>query len=138
MAYALAYFTVLMVFGALDAVWLSTMGAPLYRRTLGDILLPTMNAVPAVTFYLVYALGLVIFAVAPALRSASVQPALIYGALFGAMAYATYDLTNYATLRNWTLQITLFDICWGAFASMVAAALAYLLSQWAIGWFSGS
>jgi uncharacterized membrane protein len=130
MAYALAYFAVLVVFGALDAVWLSTLGASLYRRTLGDILLPTLNPAPAVAFYLTYAVGVVIFAVAPALRSGSIQPALIYGPLFGAMAYATYDLTNYATLRNWTLQITLFDICWGAFASTAAAALAYLLAQW--------
>ena len=70
-------------------------------------------------------MAILVFGVLPALKAGSVSPALIYGALFGALAYATYDLTNYATLRNWTLLITVADIAWGAIASATAAAAAY-------------
>ena len=99
MTYAAAYFTVLVVFGALDAVWLTVMGNRLYRATLGDILLPNLRIAPAVAFYFLYPIGIVIFAVMPALRGGSVTTALTYGLLLGFFAYATYDLTNYATLR---------------------------------------
>jgi uncharacterized membrane protein len=103
------------------------MGKMLYRPTLGDILLPGLNAPPAVAFYLVYPIGVLILATLPALKAGSASPALIYGALFGALAYATYDLTNYATLRNWTLLISVVDVAWGAFATAAAATVAYYL-----------
>ncbi len=102
MLYAIAYVTILVPFVIVDAIWLTVMGSRLYRPTLGDILLPTLNAPPAVVFYLIYPIGILVFATLPALKAGSVSPALLYGALFGAMAYATYDLTNFATLRNWT------------------------------------
>jgi uncharacterized membrane protein len=88
-------------------------------------LLPGLNTPPAVAFYLMYPIGILVFATMPALKAGSVSPALIYGALFGALAYATYDLTNYATLRNWTLLISVADIAWGAFASAAAATVGY-------------
>jgi uncharacterized membrane protein len=125
MSYFVAYLTVLIVFGAIDAGWLTTMGPLLYRPTLGDILLPGLRVAPAIFFYLVYPLGVVVFAVMPGFRAASPPTTLVLALLFGALAYATYDLTNYATLRNWTWQITLVDICYGAIASGVAAAAAY-------------
>jgi len=126
MYYAIAYGAVLIVFVAIDAAWLSTMGPVLYRPVLADILLPSLRIAPAIAFYLIYPIGVVVFAVLPALRSGSVATAFALALLFGAIAYATYDLTNYATLRNWTLQITVLDIGYGAIASAVAASAAYL------------
>lgn len=135
MMYAIAYFAILLPFGLLDAVWLGLMGPRLYRPTLGDILQANVNVAPAVFFYLIYPIGLLVFAVLPALKSGSATSALIHGVLFGALAYATYDLTNHATLRNWTLQLTLADMAWGAFASGVAAATAFYLTRMVSGWF---
>ncbi len=130
MLYAVVYAGILLPFCLLDAVWLSVMGKLLYKPTLADILLPTVNLPPAIVFYLMFPIGIMVFAVMPALKVGSVTPALIYGALFGALAYATYDLTNFATLRNWTLQISILDIAWGAFASAVAATVSYYAARW--------
>jgi uncharacterized membrane protein len=134
MFYLATYLAVLVVFGVIDAAWLTTMGAVLYRPVLGDILAPSMRIAPALVFYLLYPVGLVVFAVIPALRAESAANALLYGALFGAIAYATYDLTNYATLRNWSLQITVVDIGYGAIASGIAATAAYFLIRAAGDW----
>jgi uncharacterized membrane protein len=133
MLYAIAYAAIIVPFLLLDAVWLTLMGKLVYKPTLGDILLPDVNLPPAIAFYLIYPIGILVFATLPALKAESVTPALIYGALFGALAYATYDLTNHATLRNWTLQITLMDIAWGAFASAVAATASYYAARWWVG-----
>jgi uncharacterized membrane protein len=138
MIYAIAYFAILLPFGLLDAVWLSLMGPRLYRPTLGDILLANVNVAPAIAFYLIYPIGILVFAVLPAFKSDSATSAMIYGALFGGLAYATYDLTNHATLRNWTLQLTLTDMAWGAFASGVAAVVAFYLTRTVGGWFGGA
>jgi uncharacterized membrane protein len=125
MSYVIAYVAVLIVFGTIDAVWLSTMGPLLYRPALGDILAPALRIAPAIAFYLTYPIGVVVFAVLPALRAQTPLTAAGLALLFGALAYATYDLTNYATLRNWTLQITVLDIVYGALASGIAATVAY-------------
>jgi uncharacterized membrane protein len=135
MFYALLYVCILLPFCILDGIWLTVMGNLLYKPTLGDILLPSVNAPPAVAFYLIFGVGLLVFAALPAVKAGSVGPALIYGALFGAIAYATYDLTNYATLRNWTLLISVLDITWGAFASAVAAAVAFYATKALGPWF---
>jgi uncharacterized membrane protein len=127
MSYLVAYIGVLIVFGAIDAAWLMTMGPLLYRPVLAEILAPSLRVTPAIIFYLMYPAGVVIFAVAPALRSGSIGSAFVFAALFGAFAYATYDLTNYATLRVWTLPLTLLDIFYGALASAVAATAAIAL-----------
>jgi uncharacterized membrane protein len=129
MTYFIAYISVLVVFGIIDAGWLSTMGNILYRPTLGDILLQNLRLGPAIAFYAVYPIGVVAFAVLPSLRSGSLATAFFSALLFGALAYATYDLTNYATLRNWTLQISVLDIGYGAVASGVAATVATLVAR---------
>jgi len=123
-----AYVVTLAIFAAIDITWLMTMGGQLYKQTLGDILAPQIRMAPAVAFYLLYPLGLVIFGVMPGLKSGSMATALLYGGLFGFFAYATYELTNFATLRNWTLGITLIDTAYGAAASALAAALAVMLT----------
>jgi uncharacterized membrane protein len=101
------------------------MGPLLYRPALAEILVPRPRIAPAIAFYLTYPVGIVIFAVLPALQSGSTASAFATGALFGAIAYATYDLTNYATIRIWTGMIAAVDIAYGAFASAVSAAAAF-------------
>ena len=127
MRFVIAYIGVLIVFGAIDAAWLTFMGPILYRPVLADILATNLRIAPAIAFYLMYPIGVVVFAVAPALRSGSPSGAFALAMLFGAIAYGTYDLTNYATLRVWSLQITVLDMVYGALASGIAAAAAFYL-----------
>jgi uncharacterized membrane protein len=134
MQFAAAYITALIVFLLIDAAWLSTMANVLYRPVLGDIVLPSLRVWPAIAFYAMFPVGIVAFAAMPALKSSAVGTAVIYGLLFGAIAYGTYDLTNYATLRNWNLQITVIDIVYGASASAIAGAAATLAARAAVSW----
>jgi uncharacterized membrane protein len=126
LVYSVSYIAASGLFFIVDMVWLSIMASRFYRPTLGDMALSGVNVAPAIAFYILYPIGLVIFAILPGLRSGSMTTALLYGALFGFFTYATYDLTNQATLRNWTIQLTLVDIVWG---SVLAAAMAgYLIA----------
>jgi uncharacterized membrane protein len=118
-----AYLSTLVVFVLIDFVWLSTMAARLYRPILGDVLAPSVNFAPAIAFYLIYPIGIVTFAILPALKSGGISTALTYGAMFGFFTYATYDLTNHATIRNWAWQITLLDVSWGSVLAAFAAAV---------------
>jgi uncharacterized membrane protein len=129
MTYLVPYVAVLVIFGIIDAAWLNSMGKLLYRPALTDILLEDLRITPAILFYLAYPIGIVVFAVMPGLREGSLLVAFTYALLFGALAYGTYDLTNYATLRHWTLKITVVDICYGALASAVAAAVAVFVTR---------
>jgi uncharacterized membrane protein len=133
MAYLVAYIVVLVVFGTIDACWLIFVGPLVYRPTLADVLAPAVRIGPAIAFYLGYPIGVVVFAVLPGLRAGGATNAFLLAVLFGALAYGTYDLTNYATLRNWTLQITALDIVYGALLSGVAAIAAYVLVRLTVG-----
>ncbi|OYX13148.1 MAG: hypothetical protein B7Z15_08260 [Rhizobiales bacterium 32-66-8] len=130
MPIALSYVVTLVVFLVIDALWLGTMSEKIYRPLLGDILMDGFRKGPAISFYLIYAAGILIFAVVPALKEGSWNTALLWGALFGFFAYATYDLTNYATLRNWGLTITLIDLAWGTFVTAIGATIAYFVASW--------
>lgn len=121
------YGLALAVFVAADMVWLSQMAPRFYRPILGDIAISGVNLPPAVLFYAVYPIGLLIFAIHPALKSGSISTAAVYGALFGLFTYATYDLTNQATLRNWTLQLTLVDVAWGTILGAISATISFWL-----------
>ncbi|MFT5509201.1 MAG: putative membrane protein [Hyphomicrobiaceae bacterium] len=129
MSHLIAYITILVVFGIMDAIWLSQMAAKLYRPMLGDMMVENVRIIPALVFYLFFPVGLVVFAVMPALRDGSVLSALAAGALLGALCYGTYELTNYATLKSWTLQVTVIDIVYGAVVSGICAALAVVAVQ---------
>ncbi|MDR3463930.1 MAG: DUF2177 family protein [Beijerinckiaceae bacterium] len=133
--FILAYIATLVVFLALDAIWLGRMGEIMYKPTLGDILLPAFRPVPALVFYLLYTMGVVVFAIKPAYGDSAWSTALVLGALFGFVAYATYDLSNMATLRNWTLQLTLIDLAWGTFATGLSATMGYVASRTLLGLF---
>jgi uncharacterized membrane protein len=138
MGYLTAYIGVLVVFGAADACWLGIMGPLVYRPALGEILSPSLRVAPAVAFYLSYPIGVVVFAVVPGLRAGLASGAFFPALLFGALAYGTYDLTNYATLRHWTFQITVLDILYGALLSGLAAVAAYALVRATVGFSSTS
>lgn len=136
MRFVASYVAFLIAFGICDAIWLTSMGPRLYRPTLGDLLLETPRYLPAILFYFGFPLAVLHFATLPALREGSASSALLNGALIGLLAYATYDLTNYATLRAWTLTITLADLVYGTvvvgFCSWVAFVAANRLAAW--GW----
>ena len=123
MTWIVAAITAALVFGALDAVWLSWAGPNFYRPRLGDILADSFRMMPALVFYAAYIAAIVWFAVRPGL-SLGISAAALNGALLGAICYATYDLTNQATMRTWSTTVTVADIAWGAFATAVAAAAA--------------
>ena len=123
MTWIVAAITAALVFGALDAVWLSWAGPNFSRPRLGDILADSFRMMPALVFYAAYIAAIVWFAVRPGL-SLGIGAAALNGALLGAICYATYDLTNQATMRTWSTTVTVADIAWGAFATAVAAAAA--------------
>ena len=124
MIYLYAYFSTLVVFLLCDMAWLGTMANRIYRPTLGDMMLSSPNLPAAVAFYLIYPLGLLIFVVLPSLKSESLGQAALSGALFGFFTYMTYDLTNQATLKNWTLQLSVIDIGWGTVLGAISATAA--------------
>ncbi len=127
MKWITAYLAAGVVFGALDFLWLRFAGPNLYRPVLGEVLAPQFRAIPALVFYALYIAGMVWFAVRPGLEG-GVHLAVFNGALLGGLAYATYDLTNQATLKVWSTQITLIDIAWGAVASALASGAAAWLT----------
>ena len=127
--YFIAYVATAIVFFAVDFVWLSQVATKFYSERLGGLLLEKPNMVAAAIFYAIYIVGIVVFAVTPGLKSGSALMALGYGALFGFFAYATYDMTNYATLKGWSLEVVVVDIGWGIFLTGVSAALGTLGTQ---------
>lgn len=135
--YAIAYAITACVFLALDAVWLTLMAERLYRPAIGHLMAERFALAPALLFYVLYVAGIVLFAVAPALQARrGVLHALMLGALLGLLAYATYDLTNQATLQRWPWRVTLLDLAWGTSVTALAAAAAAwatpaLLAWWA-------
>lgn len=129
MRYAAVYLAAAVPFLLVDMVWLSLMGERMYRPILGDILLPQPRLWPAAVFYLLYPLGLLGFAVMPAYHDESFTKALVLGCMFGFFTYATYDLTNQATLRNWTSLLTLMDVLWGSALAAFCAYFGYIASE---------
>ena len=127
MAWIVAWIVAAVVFGALDALWLGWAGKNFYRPHLGDLLAQSFRLVPALAFYVAYVSAMVWFAVRPGL-SGGAGAAALNGALLGAICYATYDLTNQATLRHWSTTVTIADIAWGAFATAVAASVATMVA----------
>ncbi|NBW11785.1 MAG: DUF2177 family protein [Caulobacteraceae bacterium] len=113
----------------LDVAWLTVMGDRLYRPVLGDWMRTKVNLAPAAAFYFLFLFGIVFLAVGPALRDGFWSRAAINGAVFGFVAYATYDLTNQATLTRWSTGITLADMAWGTFISATAALAGYFGSR---------
>ena len=119
--YAAAYGGAALVLSVLDVLWLWWVVGRLYRAELGSLMRTEVAVLPAVAFYLIYIVGIVVFAVMPAVASGSLLRAAGLGALFGFIAYCTYDLTNLATLNGWPVKVAMLDIAWGTFISALAA-----------------
>ena len=124
-----AYVATLVVFLVVDFVWLGFVAKDLYRNGIGHLMATSPNWAAAVLFYVLFIVGLVFFAVSPALDADAWQRAALYGALFGFFCYATYDLTNLATLRDWPVSIVVADMLWGAFVSGVAATAGFFVTR---------
>ena len=116
---------------AFDAVWLSTMAKRFYAPNLGTLMSETPKFLPAGIFYLIYVAGVTVFVVIPSINgNQSLLQTFIYGALFGFVAYATYDLTNQATLRDWPLIVTLVDLAWGTVLTGTVSIIAVSLTKY--------
>ena len=129
--YLAAYLGTAIVMVALDMLWLGVVAKPMYQQGIGHLMAESPRVGVAVLFYLLYVVGVVIFAVSPQHDGAGWATTLAMGALFGFFAYATYDLTNLATLRDWPLSLALIDIAWGTAVSMAAAAGGKAAMDWA-------
>ena len=121
------YFITLPIFFAIDMFWLGIIAKNFYAAQMGSLMKNPINWTAAILFYLIFILGLVLFVIAPALQKNSWTHALIYGALFGFITYATYDLTNLATLKNWPVLMTLVDLAWGAVLASSVSTLSFLI-----------
>lgn len=131
MAYYLKlYFAILVAFFAIDMVWLGLVAQAFYRKYLGYLLAPNTNWVAAIIFYLLFILGILMFVVLPGLESGSLKTTLLRAALFGLITYATYDLTNLATIRDWPLLLTVVDILWGIVLSVAVSAVGFTAGRW--------
>ena len=125
---AIAYVLTLIVFAVIDTTWLGAMGDRVYRPLIGSMLADNFRLTPALAFYALYAAGLTIFAVLPGLAEGGWKKALMWCGLFGLFAYGTYDLTNLATLKTWSLKLSLIDMAWGVVVSGTSSAIACALA----------
>lgn len=121
------YLLTIPVFFAVDLLWLGFVARKFYRANLQHLLSPAVNWPAAFAFYFIYIAGILIFAVRPGLEADSLSRACLYGALFGFFTYATYDLTNLATLRDWPLLVAVVDIVWGTILCTLVAGASYLI-----------
>jgi uncharacterized membrane protein len=124
-----AYAATAVAFIVIDLIWLGVIAKSFYRRELGDLIAQPFNLKAAAVFYLAYPLGVVFFATWPALSAGSAQQAALMGLLLGLFAYGTYDLTNLATLRNWSLKLSVADMVWGSVLTGISAWIGFLAAR---------
>jgi uncharacterized membrane protein len=127
--YIKLYFAVLIALVALDMIWLGIVARSFYQKYLGFLFGPT-NWVPAVVFYLLFTMGIVVFVLVPGLQADSLRTTMLRAALFGLVTYATYDLTNLATVRDWPLLVTVVDLAWGTAVSVMVSCLGFWAGRW--------
>jgi uncharacterized membrane protein len=126
------FFVTLVTFLMIDGAWLMLIAKNFYAKHLGYLMAKTPNLAAAGIFYLIYVFALVVLIISPALQRGSLVTAILTGALFGLCAYATYDLTNLASIKDWPLIVTIIDLVWGTFVSGAVAGISYfILSKWA-------
>jgi len=123
------YFISLVVFCTIDFFWTGFIAKNWYQRELGYLLADSIQWTPVVLFYLLYAAGLLLFAVLPALEASNWRLAFLHGAALGLISYAAYDLTNLATIRNWPVMLAVSDILWGSFVSAATSYIVFFLAQ---------
>jgi len=126
----ISYLLTFIVFLMIDMLWLGVIAKTIYQKYLGNFLTDNVNWTAAIIFYFIFVAGISIFAIYPAVNKGSVYHALYMGALFGFFTYATYDLTNLATLKGWPLPIVIIDIIWGSVLSAIVSLSGYCIVKW--------
>lgn len=129
MLYVKIYLAMLACFFAVDLIWLGVIARGFYQQHLGYLLRPSPNWPVAIVFYLIYITGILVFVVNPALQAESWRKALLMGAFFGFVTYATYDLTNHATVKDWPWIVSVIDIIWGTVLCTIVAYAGYLAGR---------
>ncbi len=122
------YAIALPVFFAIDMIWLGIVAKNFYRAQIGALMKPDVNWIAAIIFYLIFIAGLIVFVIAPAMEKGSWTHALLFGALFGFVCYATYDLTNLAVAKDWPLLVTIVDLAWGAVLAASVSVATYFIA----------
>lgn len=117
----------LVIFFAIDILWLGLIAKKMYSKHLGFIMSPSVKWIPAIIFYVLFVIGITFFVISPAIDKQSWSYALLAGMFFGFITYATYDLTNLATLKDWPLVITIIDLAWGSFLGGAVSILTFLI-----------
>ena len=125
-----SYLLTFIVFLMIDILWLGVIAKNTYQKYLSDFLSNQVNWTAAFIFYFIYVLGISIFAIYPSVNKGSVYNAILMGALFGFFSYATYDLTNLATLKGWPLPIVFIDIIWGSVLSAIVSFSGFYIVKW--------
>lgn len=123
------YCIALPIFFGIDMVWLGVAAKNFYTKQIGFLMTPKVNWVAAILFYMLFVVGLVVFVIAPAVEKDSWGRALMLGALFGLISYATYDLTNLATLKDWPLPLTVVDLIWGTVLGSSVSVGTYFIAN---------
>ncbi|TCT36456.1 DUF2177 family protein [Martelella mediterranea] len=129
LAYIIGLIATVVVFSILDFIWLGTVAFSFYESHIGDLLLSSPNWTAGLTFYFMYMIGIYYFVVIPGVKHRSALRGLLNGAIFGFMAYGTYDLTNMATLSGWSWNVVIVDMIWGTFATGLTGFLASLAAR---------
>jgi uncharacterized membrane protein len=127
--YIKLYIATLIAFFVIDMVWLGLIARTLYRNYLGFLLASTTNWFAVILFYLLFILGILVFVVLPGLQDNSLKATLLRAMLFGLVTYATYDLTNLATVKNWPVLITVIDLAWGTILSVLVSYISFILGK---------
>ena len=125
-----SYLLTFVVFLVVDMLWLGVIAKGIYQKYLGGFLTDNVNWTAAIIFYLIFVVGISIFAIYPSVSKGSVYHAILFGALFGFFTYATYDLTNLATLKGWPLAIVFIDIIWGSVLSAIVSFSGFYIVKW--------
>ena len=117
------------VFFVIDMIWLVLVAKNFYQKQIGFLMSPDINWLAAIIFYLIFLGGLVVFVITPAVEKQSWVHAVLYGAFFGLITYATYDLTNLATLKDWPILVTVVDLIWGSFLAASISIITYFIAN---------
>jgi uncharacterized membrane protein len=125
-----SYLLTMVVFFVIDLFWLGLIAKNIYRKYLGSLMSDTVNWAAAVLFYLLFIAGIFVFVIYPSLEKQSATRALLFGAFFGLISYATYDLTNYATLKGFPLNIVIIDLIWGTTLTSIVSISGYYITKY--------
>ena len=128
--YLKLYFATLFVFFAVDVLWLGVISRTFYKKHLGYLMAPDINWYAALVFYTLFIFGILVFVVLPGLKENALPMMLVKAALFGLITYATYDLTNLATVKDWPLIITIIDLIWGMVLTTIVSLAGFFIGRW--------